>query len=139
MEQEVRVSRFYDDLGVREWLRLDADPRARVVFHLHRFLLTRFVRAGDKILDAGSGPGRFSIELARLGAQVIASDISSVQLVLNRENTAFAVDSVSRPELVRLTITDLPFADGAFDCVALPWLGAWSLRGRGFEGSKRAR
>jgi ubiquinone/menaquinone biosynthesis C-methylase UbiE len=40
------------------------------------------------VLEVGAGPGRFTIELARLGAQVTVSDLSPGQLELNRERVA---------------------------------------------------
>jgi 2-polyprenyl-3-methyl-5-hydroxy-6-metoxy-1,4-benzoquinol methylase len=79
IEEEIRVARFYDDYGLQEWLRLDSEARLRVIFQIHRSVLRRFLRAGERVLDAGCGPGRFSIELGRLGAQVTAGDISPVQ------------------------------------------------------------
>jgi len=48
------------------------------------------VRAGDRVLDVGAGPGRFTIELARLGADVAVADLSPRQLELNREYVAEA-------------------------------------------------
>ena len=74
------VRRFYDAYGEREWTRYDAGPaNARapanlVNLHLHLWHLRRYVRAGDHVLDVGAGPGRFTIELARLGARVTVGD-----------------------------------------------------------------
>ena len=45
-------------------------------------------RPGDRVLDVGAGPGRFTIELARLGAEVTVADISPRQLELNAEKVA---------------------------------------------------
>ena len=63
-------------------------------------------------------PGRFTIELANLGARVHVGDISPVQLRLNAERvgTAGPEDAVvARP---RLDICDLSeFADDTFDAV----------------------
>lgn len=75
---------FFDTYGEREWTRLEADAPARVNFHRHRRFLERHVRAGDRVLEVGAGPGRFTIELARLGARVTVADLSPVQLALNR-------------------------------------------------------
>lgn len=77
--------RYYDALAEGEWVRFERDAPGRVSFYLHRHYLRRFVKSGDHVLDVGAGPGRFTIELARLGATVTIGDLSPVQLALNRE------------------------------------------------------
>jgi SAM-dependent methyltransferase len=77
---------FYDNLGEREWSRLDDTPRGRVAYEVHRQFLERFVRSGDRVLEIGAGPGRFTFDLARLGATVEVTDFSQVQLDLHRQH-----------------------------------------------------
>lgn len=84
------VRRFYDQYGEREWARFERTPANRVNLHLHLWHLRRYVRQGDHVLDIGAGPGRFTIELARLGARVTVGDISPTQLELNRQKVAEA-------------------------------------------------
>jgi SAM-dependent methyltransferase len=112
------VRRFYDDLGETEWQRLDGDPRGRVIFHIHEVLLREYVRAGDEVLEAGAGPGRFTLALARLGAFVTVGDISPVQLDLNRLKVTEAGFEGQVRERVLLDIVDLSqFPSGRFDAV----------------------
>lgn len=80
-----RTQRYYDALAGREWERFERDVPGRVNFHIHRHYLRQFIHAGDHVLDAGAGPGRFTVELARVGAVVTVGDLSPVQLALNRE------------------------------------------------------
>jgi len=116
------IARFYDDYGAREWGRFDLSGMDRVGLEVHLRLLREHIRAGDRVLDAGAGPGRFTLELARLGARVVAGDISPAQLELHAEKTASVEDSIESREL--LDITDLGrFPDGSFDaalCVGGP-------------------
>jgi hypothetical protein len=37
--KQAGVARFYDNLGIKEWLRLESDVRMRVIFRLHRSVL----------------------------------------------------------------------------------------------------
>ena len=75
---------FFDGYGEKEWTRFERRTgSSSLATHLH--YLRRFVRAGDRVLDAGAGPGRFTLELLRLGADVTALDISPGQLELLRE------------------------------------------------------
>lgn len=106
------ISRFFDDYGEREWERLESDAAQRASFHQHRRLLERYVRDGDRVLEAGAGPGRFTIELAKIGARVVALDISRVQLALHAEKTS----SVAVEGRIVADICDLgAFADDSFD------------------------
>lgn len=81
------VSRFYDNYGEREWQRFEqeAGPANLANLHLHTHYLRRFIRPGDHVLDIGAGPGRFTIEMARIGARITVGDISPVQLEMNRQ------------------------------------------------------
>ena len=75
---------YYDAYGEREWTRFEDGPTPRVSLAVHLHYLRRFAKPGDRVLDVGAGPGRFTIELARLGAEVVVADISPAQLELNR-------------------------------------------------------
>ena len=80
-----RASSFYDEYGEREWTRFEDGRTPAPSLDVHLEHLHRFVKPGDKVLDVGAGPGRFTIELARMGANVTVADISPRQLELNRE------------------------------------------------------
>jgi SAM-dependent methyltransferase len=109
---------FYDELGEREWSRLEESPRGRVSFEIHRRFLARFVPSGSRVLEIGAGPGRFTMELAALGATVAVTDYSPVQLELNRQHvgsTPFE-SSVESRDLLDICDTSR-YDDGAFDVV----------------------
>jgi ubiquinone/menaquinone biosynthesis C-methylase UbiE len=68
------------------------------------------------VLDVGAGPGRFTIELARLGAEVVVADVSPRQLELNRERVAEAGVEDRVTEHVLADVTDLSrWEDASFD------------------------
>src|SRR5947208_12542009 len=85
-----RVASYYDELGEQEWTRFEDGRTPGPSLDVHADYLRRFVRGGDRVLDVGAGPGRFTIELARLGANVAVTDLSPGQLELNRERLAAA-------------------------------------------------
>ena len=75
-------------------------------------------RRGDRVLDAGAGPGRFSAAMANRGAVVTVLDISDGQLDLARETVARAGADHNVADYIRGDICDLAmFTDGAFDAV----------------------
>jgi SAM-dependent methyltransferase len=83
-----RAASFYDEYGESEWTRFEDGRTPAPSLDVHFDRLRRFVNAGDRVLEVGAGPGRFTIELARLGAKVTVSDLSPRQLELNRERVA---------------------------------------------------
>ncbi|HUR50398.1 MAG TPA: class I SAM-dependent methyltransferase [Acidimicrobiales bacterium] len=80
------------------------------------------LRPGERVLDVGCGGGRHAAEARRLGAHVVALDLSDVD-VKDAAGTldAVAVDwDAARAVSGAATVGDalsLPFADGAFDRV----------------------
>jgi ubiquinone/menaquinone biosynthesis C-methylase UbiE len=110
------ITKFFDDYGSREWDRLERTPADRVNFEVHRRLLGRFVKQGDRVLEIGAGPGRFTIELSRIGARVVVTDISAVQLNLNRERVRAAGAEAAVTERAVVDVLDLSrYRDDEFD------------------------
>jgi len=111
-----RAASFYDDYGESEWTRFEdgRTPAPSLDVHLDR--LRRFVNGGDRVLEVGAGPGRFTIELARLGAQVAVSDLSPGQLELNREHVVAAGLDEHVTERTVADVLDLSrWEDASFD------------------------
>jgi SAM-dependent methyltransferase len=112
------IERFYDDYGEREWERLTQRPDQVVNFHIHGHFLQRFVKPGDRVLEAGAGPGRFTLELVQLGAKVTVGDISPRQLELNQQKMREAGVAEQIAAWHPLDITDLSqYPSESFDSV----------------------
>lgn len=112
------ISEFYDAYGTTEWERLEKTPADRVSLHIHKHYLEQYIGADDRVLEAGAGPGRFTIELAKLRARVTVGDISKRQLELNAHYVAQADCEEAVEARVPLDITDLGhFETGSFDAV----------------------
>jgi len=104
-----RAAEYFDAYGEREWTRFEDGTTPGPSVAIHTRMLEGYVRPGDRVLDAGAGPGRFTLELLRLGAHVTALDISPGQLELLRAR-------VPDVEAMVGDITDLSrFPDDAFD------------------------
>ena len=110
------ISAFFDDYAEREWERFDKSAADRVNLLVHRHHLRRWVTSGNHVLDAGAGPGRFTIELARIGAKVTVVDASPVQLDLNLQKVSEAGFESSVSGRYVADIVDLSrFPDARFD------------------------
>lgn len=112
------IAEFFDAFGEKEWERLTATPRDQVSFHIHTHYLQKFIKAGDSVLEAGAGAGRFTIELAKLGTTITVGDISKVQLELNKKYVTEAGFEKCVDARVQLDITNLAeFENNQFDAV----------------------
>lgn len=109
---------FYDVLAEGELDRLAKDTPGRVNFEVHRRFMESHVHPGARVLEIGAGPGRFTVELARLGAEVVVTDISPVQLDINARYVAAAGAEHAVEDRYVLDIVDTSqIADDAFDVV----------------------
>ena len=114
--ERAHAAAFFDELGEGEWARFADGRTPPQSLDVHLDALRRFVAPGDCVLDVGAGPGRFTIELARLGADVAVADISPRQLELNAEKVGEAGLEERVRERVLAVVADLSrFADGSFD------------------------
>jgi ubiquinone/menaquinone biosynthesis C-methylase UbiE len=112
------IADFFNSYGEKEWNRLTATPADQVSFYIHTHYLQKFVKAGNCVLEAGAGAGRFTVELAKLGANITVGDISKVQLELNEKYVRAAGLEHTIEKRVALDITELQdFSDDSFDAV----------------------
>lgn len=80
------------------------------------------VQPGDLVLDAGAGFGRHAFELARRGADVVALDYATDEVVATRAVFGAMVEANEIAEtryvgVLRGDATRIPFTDGSFDRV----------------------
>jgi ubiquinone/menaquinone biosynthesis C-methylase UbiE len=68
----------------------------------------------DDVLDVAAGNGNCAIAAARMGARVVASDLTPAQVELGRARTAAEGLDIDWTEA---DAEDLPFGAGRFDCV----------------------
>lgn len=106
MSDEIKnVKEFYDNNPEMEWNRLDGFS---FEFEITKFMMNKYIKKGDKILDIGGGPGRYAFYFAQLGCDVTLVDLSD-------GNIAFAKN---KAEELQLPINT--FACDARDLSTLP-------------------
>ncbi len=116
MENEVRD--FYNKYGIREWNRLEESTYNRINFLLHMHFIESYLHKGVKILDAGCGAGRYSVEFAKKGCKVTLFDISDEQLKIAKEKIDEAKVSDNIEGIYQGDIRDLSqFKNEEFDIV----------------------
>ncbi|MBW1604373.1 class I SAM-dependent methyltransferase [Streptomyces sp. JJ66] len=87
-------------------------------FEVHRRFLLRYLKDGQRVLEIGAGPGRFTTVLAEHGAHIVVTDVSPVQLHLNEVNVAAAGAQHTVEARHTLDVRDTSrFPDASFDIV----------------------
>ncbi|WP_028855937.1 class I SAM-dependent methyltransferase [Psychrilyobacter atlanticus] len=78
------VTEYYDKVAVHELERLN-NSYSLVEFESTMFLIKKYFPDRGNILDIGSGPGRYSVELAKLGYDMTLLDLSQAELDIAKE------------------------------------------------------
>jgi ubiquinone/menaquinone biosynthesis C-methylase UbiE len=116
MDETVR--RWYDAHAEYEWLRLFQDGYHQLEYLVTMHFLEKHLPKAGLVLDAGGGPGRYTVELAKRGYEVVLLDLSPkcLQIAQREVEKAGVGDRVK--EVVHGSITDLSrFANEVFDAV----------------------
>lgn len=80
-----KVREYYDTNAKREYQRLFQDQYHQVEYLVTLHHLNAYLPEAGRILDAGSGPGRYAVYLAKKGYQVSLADISPNALTIAQE------------------------------------------------------
>ncbi len=111
-----RIRAYYRNFD--EWHRLGSDPYHRLEFDTTLHFLWRYLPSKGSVLDAGGGPGRYTIELARAGYEVTLLDFTPELLDQARGNVRRAGVSGRVRGFAVGSIADLSeFESESFDAV----------------------
>lgn len=80
MSYEAKVKEFYTGFVRGEWKRLLSDPYHRIEYETTLRYLKKYLPRKGQVLDAGEGPGRYALELARRGYDVTLLDLAPANL-----------------------------------------------------------
>lgn len=75
------VKDYYNEFPLVEWNRIAGRPEWLLTC---RFI-DRYIKPGDKVLDIGGGPGRYSFYLASKGCDVTLFDLSDANIMFAKE------------------------------------------------------
>ena len=90
MDWSKKIQLRYADKATQEWERLAATPITRIEYTITTHCLERYLPPTGRILDAGSGPGRYAIDIVRQGYQVAMFDLVGEMLRLGQSKIAQA-------------------------------------------------
>lgn len=112
-----KVREYYNSNADTEWNRLN-NPYSRIEFECTLHLIDKYFPKSGHIIDIGSGPGRYSIELLKKGYKVSLLDISKNELDIARrkiEETGLVAEDYYCKSALELD----SFEDETFDAVLL--------------------
>lgn len=107
----------YAGKASQEWERLTTTPIRRIEYLITSYRLQRYLPPSGMTLDAGSGPGRYAIDLARRGYRVVMFDLLREMLQLGRRKAAQAGIGPRSVMPTEGDLAALPHEDHAFDAV----------------------
>lgn len=111
------IHRIFWNAHVRREKLRDRNPEKKIHTDLVFGEILPFVREGAKVLDVGGGYGRYSLELARRGCQVVHLDLSP-RMLKEAQELVRKAGLESRVTFVCGKVQDLSaFADASFDLV----------------------
>ena len=93
MDDTTKIIRdFYNQNALGEWNRIAGRPE----FLITCKFIDKYVESGDKVLDIGGGPGRYSVYLAEKGCDVTLFDLSEENVKLASERGIKAITGDAR-------------------------------------------
>ena len=112
------VREHYTREGLVEWERLVRHPYHRLEFDTTMHFLRKYLPKKGLVLDAGGGPGRYTIELAKMGYDVVLLDLTPKLLEIAQEQISKANVQNRVKQIVEGSIDNLSmFKDNTFDSV----------------------
>jgi SAM-dependent methyltransferase len=112
------IKEYYSTQVRDEWRRLIKDAYHKLEFNTTFHFLDKYLPQHGLILDAGGGPGRYTLELAERGYDVVLLDASQANLDFARRQVRRLGLQKRVKEITAGSIVDLSkFIDGTFDAV----------------------
>lgn len=113
-----KVKKYYSELGTKEWRRVVRNPYHRLEFDTTMYFLKKYLPKKGLILDAGGGPGRYTIELAKLGYDIVLLDLTSGLLDIAKRQIKKAKVQNKVRQVIEGSIDSLSmFENNTFDAV----------------------
>ncbi len=112
------IRKYYMEYGLKEWKRLVKDPFHKLEFDTTMHFLKKYLPKKGSVLDAGGGPGRYAIELTKLGYDISLLDLTPELLQIARRKIRKEKVQDKVRQIVEGSIEDLSiFKDQTFDSV----------------------
>lgn len=110
------VKKYYSEQGIREWRRLVRDVYHRLEFDTTKHFMRKYLPRRGLVLDAGGGPGRYTIDLGKMGYDVVLVDLSPEMLEIAKKQIKRSGVRKRVSQIIQGSIDDLSmFENEVFD------------------------
>ncbi len=117
-EPEEFVKEWYGKNSEVEWRRLQQDPYHQLEHMVTMHFLRKYLPKQGLVLDAGGGPGRYAIKLAKAGYDIVLLDLVPEMLELAQRKAKQARVKRNFKDFLQGSIENLSrFQDATFDAV----------------------
>jgi ubiquinone/menaquinone biosynthesis C-methylase UbiE len=117
-EPEELVKEWYSKSAKGEWRRLQRDPYHQIEHLVTMHFLQKYLPKRGLVLDAGGGPGRYTIDLAKAGHNVVLLDLAHEMLKLAQRKAKRVGVTRNIKEFLQGSVENHSrFQDGTFDAV----------------------
>jgi SAM-dependent methyltransferase len=115
---DILVQEFYTQQVHQEWRRLVKNAYHRLEFTTTLHFLDKYMPPHGSVLDAGGGPGRYTLELAKKGYHVTLLDATQANLVFaKRMVRRYAVQDQVKQIIPGSIVNLAQFPEASFDGV----------------------
>lgn len=115
---ETLIREWYTKTASAEWRRLKRDAYSQIEFMVTMHFLEKYLPKSGLVLDAGGGPGRYTIELAKRGYEVVLLDITPRMLKTAKRHIKKAKVQGKIKQITEGSIVDLSkFNNETFDTI----------------------
>jgi len=112
------IIKIYSANMIEEWERLIKSPFHKLEIEMTMRYLKKYLPKKGKILDAGGGPGRYTIELAKKGYKIVLLDLASKNLDFAKKQIINSNVQNEVEAVIEGSISDLSkFKNNYFDAV----------------------
>ncbi len=114
-----KIRDYYSETVLKEWKRLIKSPKQKYLeFYTTMFFLNKYLPKKGLVLDGGSGPGRYTVELTKRGNDIIALDPVENSLVFLRKAVKNYGDASHLKKVINGRLEDLSMLkSNSFDAV----------------------
>lgn len=109
---------YYNKAAEKEWERLAKNRMGELIYNVHLDILKRYITDKDYVIELGAGGGRYTKEIVKMAGLLTTSDLSPVQVKVNKNKMKSLKLDTEIEEFKQLDIVAMPqIKDEMYDVV----------------------